>query len=77
MITTKTITQTIMGTIVFVRNGVIGRTILLIQLVFGIDILLLFTALLFLRIGVPPVDTELVEDKKRLGDLLPAFGVVV
>jgi hypothetical protein len=46
-------------------------------LVFGIDILLLFTALLFLRIGVPPVDTELVEDKKRLGDLLPAFGVVV
>ena len=53
MITTKTITQTIMGTIVFVRNGLIGRTILLIQLVFGIDILLLFTALvLFLRISV-------------------------
>jgi hypothetical protein len=47
-------------------------------LVFGIDIPLLFTALvLFLRIGVTPLDTELVEDKKRLGDLLPAFGVVV
>ena len=53
MITTKTITQTIMGTIVFVRNGLIRRTILLIQLVFGIDIFLLFTALvLFLRISV-------------------------
>jgi hypothetical protein len=47
-------------------------------LVFGIDIPLLFTAsVLFLSIGVTPLDTELVEDKKRLGDLLPAFGVVV
>lgn len=27
--------------------------------------------------AVPPVDTELVEDKKRLGDLLPAFRVGV
>ncbi|MGB7956923.1 MAG: hypothetical protein WCF23_23360 [Candidatus Nitrosopolaris sp.] len=47
-------------------------------MVFRIDILLLFKALvLFLRIGVTPVDNELVEDKKRLGDLLPAFGVVL